>query len=152
VERHEKAEAKPLLVEIKSGNPTDYTQTCSWGTCVSSLAGCTKNGLPCTISSECVGGSCVPVGACGCPAPLVNSHQETGCSTVCGQTGYCNSCRGPVGEKYCWGTCVRSGCNLGTCGYECDVGYVWNPTTLKCELPVTAKREIMDGFVFADFV
>lgn len=114
---------------IGSGMNPDYTQTCDWGTCMSTDAGCTKNLADCTKSSECIGGNCAPLGACSCPAPLANSTQVSGCSTSCSVTGTCAKCTALM----CVPTCVRSSCNLGTCGYNCTPPFVWNGVS--CQLP-----------------
>jgi len=132
---------------VKSGNPTDYVLPCAQGTCIDSGIECTKAGLPCTTNANCIGGSCVSTGACGCPAPYPNSHQTSGCTVTCGaSTGTCAKCVAPE----CVPTCKVTNCILGTCGYDCDVGYVWNPVTHLCEPLAVAKKPLMDGFVFVD--
>jgi len=106
---------------------SDYSQTCN--NCAKS---CNCDAVPsCTLASQCrdlatcVGLSC-------CPSPLAHSHQvSNGCTDVtC--TYYCkctaNECDGSA-------NCLPH----GTCSYDCDVGYVWNPGTLQCEVPVTTK-------------
>jgi len=119
IERYERTE--PLKVELKSGNPTDYTQTCT----KTGSPSCKSTSTDCTSTADCrIGiGTC----ACACPAPLPNSHQETPCSVVADYSCLCNL----ILEKCRYGTCA--GC-VGTCGYECDAGYVWNPVTLTCDL------------------
>jgi hypothetical protein len=131
-------------IEVKSGNPTDYTMTCTNGTCSPVMATCTKWGYPCTKASDCVGGSCTTSGACGCPAPKSNSHQVSGCTRTCEAAGVCNKC---VGLE-CSPNCSVTGCTAGTCGYDCDVGYTWNPVTLQCELPAAVHKFQGDGLTF----
>lgn len=105
----------------KSYNP-DYTQTCINGTCASSALTCTKHDWECESSSECVGGTCSVSGSCGCPAPsIAHSSQSSACSVLCLTTGRCDIYTGT-----CTPTCYHTNCLLGTCGYTCDSGYVWN--------------------------
>lgn len=138
----ERVENRDAQIFSGIGNPTDYSKVCSVGTCVASEAACIMSGEYCTIASDCVGGNCSVSGACGCPAPLANSHQVSPCTVGCSVTGTCAKCLAHM----CFPTCLAT-CAAGTCGYNCDTGYIWNPVTLKCELPVTAKQIIMDGFV-----
>lgn len=135
MERHERAEAEPFINEVKSGNPTDYTQTCIQGTCYEDGSTCNA-GAPCTISSQCTG-ICKVTGSCGCPAPLPNSHLVTACSVTCTAAGTCVRCIGAPGEKECVPNCYALSCLTGTCDYECDSDHVWNPVTLTCDpIPV----------------
>jgi len=129
--------------KVESGNPTDYTQTCSSGTCLPSIAGCTKEGIYCTGNPTCVGGSCAVSGSCDCPAPLPNSHKISNCSVVCAVTGSCARCI----DNYCTPTCGTN-CSTGICGYDCDTGYTWNPVTHQCELPAVADKVQGDGLTF----
>ena len=130
----ERFETRPS--EVESGNPTDYTKACVQGTCDLLVGSCTKEGFYCTTNTQCVGGSCQVTGSCACPAPLPNSHQVSGCTVTCAITsGTCAKCSG----NECVPTCQAVSCSTGNCGYDCDVGYTWNPVTLTCELPVTVK-------------
>jgi len=130
---------------VKSGNPTDYTKVCTQGTCKDSGIECTKAGLPCTKNTDCIGGSCQSTGSCGCPAPLANSHQVSGCTVTCGtSTGTCAKCVAPE----CAPTCKVTDCYVGTCGYDCDTGYTWNPVTSTCELAAVAHKFQGDGLTF----
>jgi len=123
--------------EIKSGNPTDYTQTCTIGTCIKSTTNCAKAGAYCELDADCSGGVCLAEGTCGCPAPLANSHQISGCSVGCVVSGTCAKCNKV--KAVCAPTCATS-CASGTCGYDCDPPRIWNPVTLTCDLiPVPAK-------------
>lgn len=131
IERVENRDVK--TPEVKSGNPTDYTKPCTQGTCADSY-GCTKEGLPCVTALDCAGGTCTVTGSCDCPSPLSHSHQVSSCSQLCGITGTCQKC---IGNE-CTPSCAVISCSSGTCGYDCDSGYVWNPVTLACELPSVA--------------
>jgi len=128
VERVESRNHAQPKVTIKSGNPTDYTQSCyTYGSCVCRLVVST-----CTLrTSRC---------ACNCPTPLPNSHQVAShCGTWTFTCGAPTSC-----PCTCQGTCNSS----QVCDYDCDDGYVWNPVTSQCEA-VAAKEVIGDGLVFA---
>jgi len=115
VERVENRDVKTPV--IKSGNPTDYTQSCvKYGSCSCRLvvSACA------TKASTC---------ACKCPSALLHSHLVTShCGTwlpTCGAPTVC--------PCSCQGTCSSS----QVCDYDCDTGYVWNPVTLQCELSIT---------------
>lgn len=98
----------------------DYTQDCVGAThpdyCGTQMC-LPREPLGCTIRSACSG-------TCDCPDPLENSHQVTdGCD--------CEDCC----PNYAIWNCPE-GCNcpcVGTCGYDCDDGYEWNPVTEQCE-------------------
>jgi hypothetical protein len=143
VERVENRSIK-TPTEIESGNPTDYTQACAGGSCAASSGGCTKIGVYCLSNVTCVGGSCAVSGSCGCPAPLLNSHKVSECSVVCAPTGTCAKCT----DNFCTPTCGIN-CASGTCGYDCDPPYIWNPVTHQCELPAVAEKIQGDGLTFA---
>lgn len=84
---------------------------------------------------------CMPAsyctGTCTCPDPSdPHSHQvRDGCS--------CDDC--------CvnYGLACPEGCAClcnGTCGYDCDDGYVWDPVLEECVL--SAKKPVGDGLTF----
>lgn len=137
----ERTENRPSETFSGTGNPTDYSKTCTAGTCTGSSSGCTKEGLPCVTNTNCVGGACIVSGDCGCPAPLAHSHQISVCSKVCTASGTCAKCV----SLFCSPTCGVSSCLTGTCGYDCDVGYVWNPATLQCEIPIVPSVGSYNG-------
>jgi hypothetical protein len=117
----------------KSHNP-DYTQACTQGTCVKYTAFC--DAVACVTSSDCLAASCSKTGDCGCPAPLANSTKVSDCSLACGATGTCGTCVRGV----CKNTCGVTNCTTGTCGYNCNLGYVWNGTAC---VPAVKKPSIM---------
>lgn len=99
----------------------DYTQNCVGSSppyCGS--AQCTTRERPpsCIQLTTCSG-------TCTCLAPKANSHQVSDgclCSHQCGTMPY-EAC---LESKLC----VCS----GVCGYDCDVGYTYNPVSGDCEL------------------
>jgi hypothetical protein len=110
---------QPQIVSL--GNPSDYSQAC---TNCGKYCGCYKvetcvRSTDCQDVETCSGLSC-------CPSPLPHSHLvANGCGNV--SPSYRCSCRSGA----CSGSCT---CNPnGSCTYDCDEGYVWNPTTLQCE-------------------
>ena len=130
------------LTWIGRGYNPDYTQICINGTCTSTNT-CTKTDLECETSSECIGGSCTITGSCGCPAPSIpNSSLFSACSVYCVPLGKCPNCDG----FSCYHTCHHSSCLLGTCGYNCNSGYVWNGS----QCVASAKAPVMDGLIYAD--
>lgn len=125
IERYESRKKQPQIVKIKSGNPTDYTQSCT----KTGSPNCKAPGTACSGGNPCI----IDIGtcACGCPSPLLNSHQVSNCSAV---ASFSCPCRAVI--LVCLaGSCT--GC-AGTCGYDCDVGYVWNGVA--CVSPVTVKK------------
>jgi len=126
--------------QVASGNPTDYTQPCTLNLSMP----CPDARIPCTVNGECAEGTC-PSGQC--PAPLANSHLETGCSSAGVITVTCAFCLTALPRKCrTAGTCLYN----GTCGYECDVGYIWNPVTLTCDLiPVSAGASSGNSVIVA---
>jgi hypothetical protein len=115
---------KHKIIWVGKGYNPDYTRGCNFGTCTVDSSGCTKAGLPCLAPADCTGGSCVVTGSCGCPSPLPNSTQTTGCSITCLSTGICRVCN--LELLTCTPTCGRSNCAAGLCSYTCDVGYHWS--------------------------
>ena len=140
----ERVENRDLpLPKVESGNPTDYTQTCTQGTCAG--VNTCLDGTPCTTGAQCTG-TCSASGSCGCPDPLPNSHLETACDYTCNKAGVCAKC---VAYE-CTPTCtLHTDCYNGTCGYNCDPPRIWNPVTLTCDLPAVAEKILGDGIVFA---
>ena len=116
-----------------------YTRPCTQGTCDVGF-GCTKEGLPCEISSQCAGGGCIPTGSCGCQAALAHSTLFSNCSKNCSVTGSCARCV----SFECSPSCQNTLCSSGTCGYNCDSGYTWNGSA--CVLiPISSHFIIGDG-------
>jgi len=138
VERVENRKSSPAVKPlIKKGNPTDYTQPCTQGTCtaVGTCANC-KYIRP-------TGYFCVPTcrasGGCGCPAALPNSHVVGECSVTCeALSGTCTKAGNPcVYNSDCAdGSCQVVDCTTGHCNYDCNTGYQWNPATGECEAVV----------------
>lgn len=111
--------------EVKSGNPTDYTVACvATGTCT-----CEPVETWCERTIDnCSAASCIP--------PKSHSHAV---SSSCAPTYKCGLFR-----DYC----IPCTCKIsGTCNYDCDTGYVWNPVTLECEVaPVgIASKRLLVG-------
>lgn len=115
----------------------DYTQNCVGSTpshpelCGTQSCMIWANRF-CRSASDCSG-------TCVCPDPLENSHQV---SSTCS----CEDCCG----DYPIGTCPE-GCNCkctGSCGYDCDPPYTWDPVLEECVL--AAKKPFGDGLVFAE--
>lgn len=119
----QRVEPKPQVTSGK-GNPSDYTQSCTQSTCAADVSGCTKVGLPCVTHTDCDNGSCACTGSCGCPAPLPNSHQVSGCNVSCIPYGLCGYCF--IIWGVCIPTCYCGYCPTGHCEYNCDVGFHWN--------------------------
>lgn len=68
---------------------------------------------------------------CDCPDPKPNSHQVAkNCSTPAPRCG---------APPACDCTCTLGGACSGTCDYDCDDGYQWNPVTEECELIVKVQ-------------
>lgn len=106
----------------RSGYNPDYVQDCT-GTesCACHLI--VKPTGRCAQLEACEGVQ----GGCGCPPPLANSSEVSeGCTTTCG-----------CGD-FLPGVCPeRANCVCGgTCGYDCDAPYVWDPVGETCVLPV----------------
>lgn len=129
---------------IKKGNPSDYTQNCTLGTCAKDDSGCTEKGNYCTAHSHCVGGDCAVTGECGCPAPLEHSEKVSDCTVTCLPTGRCENCL--IMAEICVPTCATTACTVGTCGYDCIPPYYWDGEA--CVLPVE-KQPVGDGLTFA---
>jgi len=131
IERFERQ--KPQETIIFSGG-SDYSQTCN--NC-GKYCDCYKVET-CTLSTQCQEVETCSGLSC-CPNPLAHSHQvSNGCTDV--TPAYRCSCRTGV----CGGSCDCS--PHGVCTYDCDVGYVWNPATLQCELPVSkVLRRLLVG-------
>jgi hypothetical protein len=141
VERVENRE-KPQSPQILSGkgNPSDYTQLCV-GNCAGGACSCYTYTTSCTRSAQCYKTNTCAGGACDCPDPLPNSHWVSDTCNCVASGCLCF-------DLVCIGTC-SCGCS-GTCWYDCDEGYVWNPVTHQCEIPAPpAKETIGDGIVFA---
>ena len=134
IERVENRDNKVnVQTQIKSGNPTDYTQACvATGSCYCDFD------EPCVTNVDCQIGNC----GCTCPAPLPNSHlvSNTCISSMSGCRCTAHGCT--------FGSCACR-CATGQCNYDCDSGYVWNPITLQCKLALAAEKIVGDGLVFA---
>lgn len=109
-------------VILKGYNP-NYTQPCTIG----GVGVCYFDGEACDVLSN----NCT----CSCPAALPNSHKVSDCSGV--PTVKCTF-HHPYG---CTPSCT---CPSGTCGYDCDTGYVWNGVS--CVVP---SAGLGDGLVWS---
>lgn len=123
---------------IGRGYNPDYTQACVGGDCAATQD-CDHAGLGCTSSIYCDVGSCGVVGNCGCPDPLPNSSEVSGCDVACSSLGTCGYCS-PLFEV-CFPTCRIAFCSVGDCAYECTPPYVWNGVA--CALPRGIFVQIM---------
>jgi len=123
-------------------NP-DYTQACTVGTCTITKA-CLAKGSLCGLPEDCILNGCASPGTCGCPAPLANSSQVSGCTQSCiGGSGNCGGC---VSNKCTSPVCTLPNCTTGTCGYNCSPGFVWNG--LACVPIAAAVQPQGDGLVW----
>lgn len=128
IERAEdRVEVQPDRIFSGTGNPGDYAKNCA-GTCAQTA--CPNYDAGCGTTADCRTDLPCGMGTCTCPAPLANSHQIS------------NSCVCPAAGVGACLTCFNNVCTLdhyqcvcgGTCVYDCDAGYVWNPATLVCDL------------------
>jgi hypothetical protein len=130
------------LTWILGGFNPDYTRPCTiGGACV-----CNYVGQPCLNPGECTDFSaCV----CNCPAPSVpHSHQVSACSAAPDFGTATCACSGAPKTCKTYGACTCGGC-AGTCGYSCDVGFVWNGVL--CVAVGGAKNWLMDGYIFMEW-
>lgn len=100
----------------------DYSQSC-----VCAAGNCSP-GIGCDTPPDC---RYCPTGTCPAPSKTHSSYVSNTCN--CGMTTGC-TCIAYV----CGGTVQTCG-TAGLCYYACDVGYVWNPVTLNCDLIVGGK-------------
>jgi len=121
-------------VVIGKGYNPDYTKPCT----VSGAPTCKGAETPCVSGLTCKtnSGTC----ACGCPAPLPNSSQVSACSAVLNYICVCDDLEG-----VCTGTGICQ-C-VGTCGYNCDLGFIWNGVAC---VPAVVAEERFDGYYFLD--
>lgn len=129
VERVESHVERSCLDNVPFGNhPSDYSLGCARNASSPLSVICINGGGVCAISTEC------PAQVCPsnyCPTPKTNSHLVSNtCTGAVGTT--CRYCTPATSKCRLTGTCVYA----GSCFYDCDVGYVWNPVTLQCEMPV----------------
>jgi len=126
------------------GTNPDYTQVCTQGNCAL-VSGYCNPGHACAIVVDCTSVKpCKATGGCACPTPLPNSSKVSDCTITCGTSGTC-TCKAATG-KCTIGTCKVKNCTTGTCGYNCDQGYVWNGTA--CVPACVPPKILMDGLVF----
>ncbi len=124
----------------KSYNP-DYTQNC-FGTCVSNTL-CDNYLMPCTTTADCrLNLTDCPMGGCGCPAPLPNSAQVVNGCTCHPNPTACQVCNALLG---CTVRLKGCGC-LGTCGYNCNSGFIWNGSQCVASAVALDKAFIGGGF------
>jgi hypothetical protein len=129
------------IVKVESGNPTDYTMSCiASGSCYcySSTKTCQSN-LACLSTTQ----SC----ACSCPSPPI-AHSHYVSNTCVSSRSHNCACNLATGFCYAGRTCTCV-CS-GLCNYDCDSGYVWNPTTQQCEPVAVAKKFQGEGLTFSD--
>jgi len=127
---------------IGFGYNPDYTQACTQGTCTMSNA-CVPKGALCGFPEDCIGNGCATPGSCGCPAPLPNSGQVSGCTVTCSGTGSCGGC---LSKRCTSPSCIIVNCTTGTCGYNCNAGYTWNGSA--CVPVGVAAQPQGDGLVW----
>lgn len=127
-------------------NP-DYSQSCT-GQTGCTTATCNFAGDICFIDTDCEAGASACGGSCSCKAAKPNSHWVSGSCSCIRYLPDCQDCEGAPPKGKCKST-INCSCS-GTCYYDCDDGYKWNPTTQQCELIPVAKKPIMDGFVFVE--
>jgi len=126
---------------LKAGIDPDYNQACiPAGACACFPPPVTI----CNTSPECLN----PINTCSCSCPAPSKPNSHYVSDICTPTNT-NNCTCGITLRCTSGKTCTCKC-AGVCYYACDVGYVWNPVTLLCDLiPAAAAMMVGDGLTQA---